>query len=156
MMKKFTEPEKKVLGILQRDLPVVSRPFDEAAAMCGLSVAQLFDLLKTLKTEGVMRRFGAALRHQKAGYTRNALVVWSVGPQEIETAGRICAQAPSISHCYERRPPFLGKYDLFTMLHTQSDDLSPLVAELSLAINCSDFLVLESLQELKKTSPEYF
>ena len=112
MMKKFTEPEKKVLGILQRDLPVVSRPFDEAAAMCGLSVAQLFDLLKTLKTEGVMRRFGAALRHQKAGYTRNALVVWSVGPQEIETAGRICAQAPSISHCYERRPPFLGKYDL--------------------------------------------
>ena len=155
-MKKFSEPEIKALRILQGDLSVSHRPFEEVASRCGLSVAQLFDLLKTLKTEGVMRRFGAALRHQKAGYTRNALVVWSVGQQAIETAGRICAQAPSISHCYERRPPFLGKYDLFTMLHTQSDDLSPLVAELSLAINCSDFLVLESLQELKKTSPEYF
>lgn len=155
-MKKFSEPEIKALRILQCDLSVSHRPFEEVAARSGLPIGELFGLLNKLKTEGVMRRFGAALRHQKAGYTRNALVVWSVGQQAIETAGRICAQAPSISHCYERRPPFLGKYDLFTMLHTQSDDLSPLVTELSLAINCSDFLILESLQELKKTSPEYF
>jgi hypothetical protein len=30
------------------------------------------------------------------------------------------------------------------------------IDELSASINCSDFLVLESLQEFKKTSPEYF
>lgn len=155
-MKTLSTSEIKALRILQGDISVSYRPFDEVAARSGLPIGELFGLLHKLKTEGVMRRFGAALRHQKAGYTKNALVVWSVGPQEIEKAGRICASLKCISHCYERRPPFLGKYDLFTMLHTQSDNISLLVDEISATIHCSDFLILESLQELKKTSPEYF
>jgi DNA-binding Lrp family transcriptional regulator len=155
-MRKFTKPGKKALAMLQRDLPVTDRPFDSVAAQSGLSAASLTRLLTELKGAGLLRRFGAILRHHKAGYRTNALVVWSLEPEAMESAGLVCASNPSISHCYERRPSFLGKYNLFTMLHTQNTDLSSVIDELSASINCSDFLVLESLQEFKKTSPEYF
>jgi hypothetical protein len=42
------------------------------------------------------------------------------------------------------------------MLHTQDDDLAAIVNKMAAAINNRDFLILESLQEYKKVSPEYF
>jgi hypothetical protein len=42
------------------------------------------------------------------------------------------------------------------MLHAQHDDISPLLDAMSQLISCNDFLLLESLHEYKKTSPEYF
>ena len=155
-MKTFTVPEKNVLRMLQRDLPLTRSPFKIIAADGGFSAAQLMGLLKKLSGNGILRKFGAILRHQKAGYRKNALVIWSVRPDSMESAGRICASRPYISHCYERKPAFQDRYNLFTMLHTQDDDLSPFVKDLSQSIQCNDFLILESLQEYKKTSPEYF
>lgn len=42
------------------------------------------------------------------------------------------------------------------MLHTQNDGIGSLIDTMSQQISCNDYLVLESLQEYKKTSPEYF
>lgn len=155
-MKTFTIQEKKAMRMLQSDLPLIRSPFMEIAENCGFKTAQLIGLLKILSGKGVLRKFGAILRHQKAGYRNNALVIWSVRPDTVENTGRICASRPYVSHCYERKPAFQGKYNLFTMLHSQDDDLSSLVNDLSQSIHCRDFLILESLQEYKKTSPEYF
>lgn len=155
-MKTFTIQEKNALRMLQRDLPLSHSPFRIIASDSGFSVAQLIGLLKQLFKNGTLRKFGAILRHQKAGYLKNALVMWSIPPDAVENAGRVCASQPYISHCYERRPAFQGRYNLFTMLHLQDADLSALVGKLSQSIHCKDFLILESLQEYKKTSPEYF
>ncbi|HRY37453.1 MAG TPA: hypothetical protein P5347_01925, partial [Smithellaceae bacterium] len=105
---------------------------------------------------GILRKFGAILRHQQAGFQKNALVMWSVPPDALENAGHRLASLSYISHCYERKPAFQNKYNLFTMLHTQNDDISPLITTMSQLIHNKDFLILESLQEYKKTSPEYF
>jgi siroheme decarboxylase len=155
-MKTFTIPERKAARVLQRDMPLTSSPFAAIAAACGLTTAQLMHLLKKLSDNGVLRKFGAILRHQKAGYRKNALVMWSVPPDAVENAGRSFASLSFISHCYERKPAFQNKYNLFTMLHAQDDNISPQLNTMSQLINCNDFLILESLQEYKKTSPEYF
>jgi len=155
-MKTFTIPEKNAARALQQDLPLTELPFTAIAADCGITTTQLINLLKKLSGNGTLRKFGAILRHQKAGYRNNALVMWSVPPDEIERTGHRFASLSYISHCYERKPAFQGKYNLFTMLHSQEDDLAPLVNAMSQSINCNDFLILESLQEYKKTSPEYF
>jgi DNA-binding Lrp family transcriptional regulator len=118
--------------------------------------AQLISLLKKLSGNGILRKFGAILRHQRAGFQKNALVMWSVPPDVVENAGRMLASLSYISHCYERKPAFQNKYNLFTMLHAQDDDISPLITTMSQLIHSKDFLILESLQEYKKTSPEYF
>jgi DNA-binding Lrp family transcriptional regulator len=155
-MEPLTTQEKQAARILQRDISLVSQPFAEITGSCGLTSNHLIDLLRKLSRDGILRKFGAILRHQKAGYLKNALVMWSVPPDAIENTGRIFASLSFISHCYERNPAFLGKYNLFTMMHAQGDDISPLVNTMSQLILSNDFLILESLQEYKKTSPEYF
>lgn len=155
-MNTFTIPEKKAARILQRDMPLTDRPFAAIADVCGLTTEQLISLLKKLSDNGILRKFGAILRHQRAGFQKNALVMWSVPPDAVENAGRMLASLSYISHCYERKPAFQNKYNLFTMLHTQDDDISPLITTMSRLIHSKDFLILESLQEYKKTSPEYF
>jgi len=155
-MKTLTIPEKNALRLLQNDLTLINRPFTAIADASGLTTVELIDLLKKLSTNGILRKFGAILRHQKAGYRKNALVVWSVLPGAVEETGQAFASLAFISHCYERRPAFQNKYNLFTMLHAQNDDIATLVDRMCQQINCHDYLILDSLQEYKKTSPEYF
>jgi siroheme decarboxylase len=155
-MGKLTAAEKKVARLIQDDIPLVNRPFRETGKACGLSEEEVLNITRRLQQEGYIRRFCAILRHQKAGYTRNALVVWSVPPEQIEKAGKILAAFSFISHCYERKPAFQNKYNLFSMLHTQNEDIELMINQMAQSINSHDFLILESLQEYKKISPEYF
>ena len=155
-MNNLSLQEQQAARLIQRDIPLVSNAFADIAGACGLSALQVITVLQRFLEKGIMRKFGAILRHQKAGYRKNAMVMWSVPSDTVESAGRRLAPLSYISHCYERKPAFQNKYNLFTMLHTQDDDISPLVNTMSQLINSSDFLILESLQEYKKTSPEYF
>lgn len=155
-MRTFTDEEKKAASIMQHDLPLTHKPFTAVADACGLTTDQLISLLKDLSDKSILRKICAILRHQNAGYRTNALVIWSIPPADIETAGRSFASLPFISHCYEREPAFQGKYNLFTMLHAQNDNLTPLIEAMKQLSGSSDFLILESEQEYKKTSPEYF
>jgi len=155
-MQTFSKQETKAAQILQKDIPLESKPFSSIAGICGLTDAELMIWMKKLSDEGIIRKFGAILRHQKAGYSRNALVMWAVPPDAIEFAGRTFASLSFISHCYERTPAFQGRYTLYTMLHAQDERLATLIHQMSFAIQCDDFLILESRHEYKKSSPEYF
>ena len=118
-----------------------------------------------------MRRFGAVLRHQQAGFPCNAMVCFDVGsrlqapgtrietsvPIDVSAAGAILAANPHVSHCYER-PAFEGfPYNVYAMFHAQSDDeLNQFVTEAAIALGNPKFAVLHSVRELKKTSYRYF
>lgn len=152
----FSEKEIKAAGILQQDIPLVSRPFAQIAQICRMDHDALQNWIKSLCQTGIIRKFGAILRHQKAGYGQNALVTWAVPPDAMEQAGRLFAALPYISHCYERKPAFQDRYNLFTMLHAQDDQMISRIHSMAQLIACNDFLILESVQEYKKSSPEYF
>jgi DNA-binding Lrp family transcriptional regulator len=104
------DKEQNLLRQLQGDLPAEKRPFRVVASRAGTSEESVLDTLRSLIHEGRIRKFGALLRHQKAGVTRNAMVVWAVPPDRTDEAGRIFVSFPEITHCYERRPPFQGRY----------------------------------------------
>lgn len=152
----FSAGQIKAAKILQSDIPLSSKPFTDIAGACGMTGDELIAWIRNLSREGIIRKVTAILRHQRAGYGKNVLVLWSVTPEEIDAAGRMLAGLPYISHCYERKPPFAGRFNLFTMLHAKSGDISPLLQDMSRLISCRHFLLLESLEEYKKTSPEYF
>jgi DNA-binding Lrp family transcriptional regulator len=153
---KITAKKVKVAGLLQGDIQLESRPFRKIADSCGVTEKEIINILKKLNSEGYIRKFGAILRHNKIGYEKNALVVWSVPKNQIEKTVNIFASSPFISHCYERNPVFKSKYNLFTMLHIKSEDMTSLINKMAASIDIHDFLILESLKEYKKTSPEYF
>ncbi|MDR2725934.1 MAG: Lrp/AsnC family transcriptional regulator, partial [Candidatus Adiutrix sp.] len=95
--------------------------------------------------------------HQKSGFKANAMVVWLVAPGEIEAAGERLAGLPYVSHCYQRRTAPGWPFNLYTMIHADSPArLKGFLAEMAEVCRASDWRVLESLRELKKTSMRYF
>jgi len=154
----FSEHEKKILRIVQADLPDSQTPFADIAREAGVGEDEVLSLLGRLKTGGYIRRFGATLRHQQAGYGFNAMVAWYVDQdRDIVDIGRTMARRTEITHCYERKNCLDWPYNLYTMIHGQSrDDCQRVVEELMAETGLAQYEMLFSNEELKKTSMKYF
>jgi DNA-binding Lrp family transcriptional regulator len=148
--------EKKILQALQDDIPLTSHPFSALGRDLNLSDDDVVRIIRQLAERGILRKFGAILRHRQAGYTQNAMIVWSVPDHCIENAGKILASFPEVSHCYERTPPFEGKYNIFTMVHHTAGDISASVQKMAEVANLDDYQILTSETEYKKSSMVYF
>ncbi len=152
----LTEKEKEIARHLQGDLFIERRPFMTVADAVGLDEDEVILTINRLKQQGIIRKFAAIIRHQRAGYEKNAMIVWAVPADRAEAIGQIFASFGEISHCYERMPPLEGKYNLFTMVHFRRDKPEDLIQHLADCAGVSDFKVLESVEEFKKTSMAYF
>ncbi|MCJ2166165.1 MULTISPECIES: Lrp/AsnC family transcriptional regulator [unclassified Pseudodesulfovibrio] len=157
MAMQFTQIEERILALAGTDLPDTEQPFKSIAEAVGATEQQVIDLLADLKERKIIRRFGATLRHQKAGYSHNAMVAWRVPEERAEEVGGIFAARPEISHCYIRRTYPEWTYNFYTMIHGERPGhTDEVVAELEKVIGIDDNCVLRSLKELKKTSMVYF
>lgn len=145
-----------ISALLQGDLPLTAHPFAEIAKAAGTTEKKVLEELRDMKATGIVRKFGAVLRHQRAGYTRNVMVAWEVPADRCDEAGRIFASRREVTHCYHREPSFLGRYNLFTMVHFREGEGDGFLEDLASGAGAEHYLVLESLEELKKTSMEYF
>jgi DNA-binding Lrp family transcriptional regulator len=106
---------------------------------------------------GEIRRFGATLKHQKAGYGANVMAAWFVDEQDVDRVGALMAKRPEISHCYHRVTCLEWPYNLYTMIHGRTpEDCQAVVAAIAAETGLDDFALLFSLKELKKVSMRYF
>ena len=95
----FTALEERILALAGDDLPDSPAPFADIAAAAGTDEETVLNLLRRLKDQGIMRRFGATLRHQKAGWGHNAMVAWRVDdPDQALAVGEVMARHPHVSH----------------------------------------------------------
>lgn len=151
------ELDKKVISLIQGDLPVDPRPFAMLADQIGLTEAQFIARIKDLKERGIIRRFGATLRHQEAGFSSNAMVAWVAPDHRIDEAGKILAKFREVTHCYQRRPQKDWPYNLYTMIHGRDRDQCHKIAErMSRSAGIDEYELLFSEKEFRKTSMEYF
>lgn len=135
------------INLLCQDIPHTQTPFSDL----GIDIEEIRGDLD-LK---IMRRFGAVLRHQQAGFDANAMVCLAVA--DTERAGALLAENPHVSHCYERAPFEGFPYNVYAMFHGQSEaELEQSICSAVSALNGPDHAVLTSLKELKKTSFVYF
>lgn len=148
--------DQKTGKAVQGDLPLVKRPFASLGSSTGLDEAAVIETVQLLLREGALRKFGAVLRHQRAGYRRNAMVIWAVPAGETERTGRTLSSFKEVTHCYERTPAFEGRYNLFTMVHFREDHPQEGIRKLAGAAGIGDYRILWSLEEFKKTSMAYF
>ncbi len=139
--------DRRRINLLCQDIPHTKTPFSDL----GIDVAEIRGDLD----QKIMRRFGAVLRHQQAGFDANAMVCLAVA--DTERAGALLAEDPHVSHCYERSPFEGFPYNVYAMFHGQSEaELEQSVCSVLSALNGPDHAVLTSLKELKKTSFVYF
>jgi len=152
----ITKEEITIARCIQEDISLERRPFAAIGVRTGMEEGEVIDTINGLRERGVIRKFGAIVRHREAGYSENAMVLWAVPEEDLEKAGKILASYREISHCYGRTPPFEGKYTLFSMLHLAKGEVEELVKKISETIGINDYLILRSEEEYKKTSMEYF
>ena len=142
----LSDKDRTRIRIACTDIPHTLTPY----ANWGVSIEELRNDIAC----GFMRRFGAILRHQQAGFAYNAMVCFNARESSF---GDILAKNPHVSHCYER-PAFEGfPYNLYAMMHAQSAaELDKFIKEAAQSIGNPDYVVLHSLRELKKTSFQFF
>jgi DNA-binding Lrp family transcriptional regulator len=154
----LTPEQRTVLRIVQENLPDSATPFRDIAAEAGWTESEVIEFLRRLKEEGFIRRFGATLRHQVAGYDCNVMVAWQVEPVEaVEEVARSMSERPEITHVYQRRTCPEWPFNLYTMIHGRNEEeCRKVVRELRQLRGVQRCEFLFSEDELKKTSMRYF
>lgn len=152
-----TEQDMMLIRELQKDLPIVPRPFDQWAANAGVTVQELLDGAKSFVAKKQMRRYSAVLNHRKAGYTANGMGVWTVPPERSDEVGQQMAEFKAVSHCYLRPTYEDWPYNIFTMVHGRSvDECESILQAIEDETGISDRITLYSTKEYKKTRVSYF
>jgi heme b synthase len=151
------EPEKELVRLLQDGLPLEREPFAGVAQRLRWPAARVIGQIREWLAAGVIRRFGAVVRHQTLGYAANAMSVFRVPEERVDEAGRRLAGFAAISHCYRRPTLPEFPYNLFAMVHGRTEDeIRALVDGAAKDLGLPDPAVLFSAAEFKKTSMRYF
>lgn len=148
----LSEADRIRIHIACGDIPHSLTPFKDWSVAC--------DELREDIDAKRMRRFGAILRHQDAGFPCNAMVCFMLDEGTLansESAGSLLAKKHYVSHCYER-PSFENfPYNLYAMMHAQTpEELNGYIKESVALLDNPEYVVLHSLKELKKTSFRFF
>lgn len=153
----MTDTQIEIIKALKNGLPLSMEPYEEIAQQAGISTEKLLEQLQQWKADGTIRRFGAILRHHRAGYDANTMVVWDVSDDQVERFAEVAVSFKNVSHCY-KRPRFGGfPYNLYTMIHGKcKDDCRAIAQSIADQTGTCDYSMLDTTAEFKKSSPVYF
>jgi DNA-binding Lrp family transcriptional regulator len=156
MMSQRNDVEYRILAVLQEGLPVSRTPYTDMARRIGVSTDELLEILRGWQRTGKMRRIGAVVNHLLVGPASGAMVVWKVERQRVAEVGAVFAGFEQVSHAYERRTAPGWEYNVYTMVHgPMAQAVRATVERMSRAAGVSEYLVLSTCRELKKTAPQY-
>ena len=110
--------ENRLLEILQHGLPLVSRPYALIADQLGITEDRVIEMINGLIDNELIKRYGIVVRHHEAGYRANAMIVWDVPDDKLDSIPQQMKLFPFVTLCY-RRPRRLPDwpYNVFCMIH---------------------------------------
>jgi len=126
--------DRSILAAIEDGLPLVEQPYRAVAEKLDLDQAEIIDRLDHLTRAGIVTRFGCVVRHDKLGYNANAMAVWDVADDMVDSVAASFTRNPNVTLCY-RRPRRLPHwpYNLFCMVHAKSrDDAYAVIDEINL------------------------
>ncbi|MGD0540093.1 MAG: Lrp/AsnC family transcriptional regulator [Tepidisphaeraceae bacterium] len=153
----LSQRDIEFVRVLQRDLPIVQRPFDAWAREVGVTVDELLAAAKRFRIRGIMRRFSAVLRHRQLGFDANAMGVWIVPPPRQDELGAVAAGFSQVSHCYLRPSYPEWPYNIYTMIHARRRAEGEIILkDIAAATGIQRYAALYSTHEYKKVRIQYF
>lgn len=149
--------DQSLIKMLQGTLPLTENPYQTMGEMLGLTEDEVVQRLQALHDSGKLKRIAAILRHQQSGYCSNAMVVFQVPEELLEKLGRLLAESSLVSHSYERKTYERWPYNLYAMTHGKTaEEIEAFVDAFVVAQGITQYQILYSQEELKKTSMVYF
>jgi len=115
MALRLTKFQKRLCNVLQEDLPICWRPFDDLAKFLGTDENTLLDQIEHLKKLGVVRRFRALINYRALGLT-STLVAAHVPQESLQAVAEAVNALEEVSHNYLRQ----HYYNLWFTLQAQS------------------------------------
>ena len=156
-MLELDDLDKTIIAAMQDDFPLVEEPYSLIAQRLHISEDELLTRLRKYRKNGQMRKMGVVLRHREVGYAANALCAWIVPCERNEEVGSIMMAHPAVTHCYSRATSPDWPYNFYTMIHAQTrEGCASIAAKLSLESAVTEYILLFSTKEWKKTSMRYF
>lgn len=154
---RLTDKDKKLINALSKGIPFVLNPFEELAEETELSEEEVLKRIRRYQISGLIRRFGATLRHDRVGFTANAMSVWAISNDRVNEVGNLIASYKEVTHCYERVSHHDWPYNLYAMIHGKSkNECERIAADISKKAGINEYKLLYSTKEFKKTNMEYF
>jgi siroheme decarboxylase len=137
-----------LLEILQEDLPLVSRPWDQIAARAGISPEEVLSRVQRLQDAGIVLSISPVLESGHLGLHAATLVALRVPEERVQEVADIVSSYREVSHNYRRDHPFAI---WFTLSAGNHDDLTRLIADIRerTGVADQDILNLPTVQKLK-------
>lgn len=147
----------EILRKIETDIPIETAPFKAMAREMGVTEDEVINRIKKAFDDGHIRRFGAVLDHNTAGYLYNSMLVWQLPEEKVDEVGKALAQKQCVSHCYRREVELHWPYNLYAMTHAKNEEEgSRFVNELKEIVGTispkNSFRELKTLKEFKKVS----
>jgi len=135
------ESDRPLLDVLQTQIPLVPRPFENIAQQIGCTEDQVIERLKALRhppapERPVIRQISAIFDSKSLGY-QTTLVAAKIDEARLDEAAAIINKHPGVSHNYRRNHAFnlwytlavppdstLGLEKTLALLHRQSGAVS--------------------------------
>jgi len=102
----LNDADRKLLNLVQKEIQLVSRPFEHVAAELETTEDDVLTRLRRFRDdEGIIRQISAIFDTRKLGYT-STLIAMRVPAERVDAAARIINEHPGVSHNYERDHEF--------------------------------------------------
>ena len=156
MSNKLSIIEKRILSSIQHGFADTTTPYADAAKQAEVTVGQLLEVLRNWQSQGKIRRIGAIVNHFEVGFGAGGMVVWQIEPEQLDEVGNYFAGFKEVSHAYSRKVYDQWPYNLYTMVHGQTDQsVQKTVKKMSEIQGVLEYKILRTERELKKVPPTY-
>lgn len=114
----------RILDRVQSGFPVCERPFAELADEIGIEEDELIARIKTLREQGVIRRFGAVFDSRKLGYVSTLVGVKIPNQDDIPAVAAEVNTYLEVTHNYQR----VDEYNLwFTLIAASQERIEQII-----------------------------
>lgn len=139
------EKDRLILNLVQREIPLVSEPFDSIGKKVGLSAEEVIARLKKLKEEGVIRRFGAFFEPSKIGFLSTLCAARCPKEKENQLSSAL-NELPEVTHNYRRA----SEYNFwFTVIAPTEDDIERIIGHLKKKTGVEDIISMKATKRFK-------
>ena len=101
----LTDTDKRLLNLIQANVPIVQRPFARLGEQLGLREEEVIERIQALKRGLIIRQISAIFDTRSIGYA-SSLVAVRCDPAREEAAAAVISAHPGVSHNYKRNHDF--------------------------------------------------
>ena len=137
--------DRRLLGRLQQDFPIIERPYRELGREFNLSEEEIIGRVQKLKEAGLIRSINAIFHPARLGF-KTVLVALRVMPEYLPEVAEKVNRFPEVTHNYSREDEF----NLwFTLVAFSEERVNEIVSMVEKYAGVKQIMLLPTLREFK-------